>query len=222
MRCLLLPRFDENFDDIASDDGTPIDMTAHIVLKLKPGKSPVLHQNYGPKWYENNIKEIFREAVRNFISTYDMRSLISEREIYDTVKIDIMQRINTYIASLSTTAEFPIEVCNVIVDKARPNAGVLEELNNTAIKMQQKQTAIMEQQMQEERRITEHKRALADREYQATIGFSPQQFIVCNQLKRDIPKYLKEKVFNDLKSDNTRNFKFKITDMYLTSDDACL
>lgn len=42
-------RFDENFDDIASDDGTPIDMTAHIVLKLKPGKSLVLHQNYGPK-----------------------------------------------------------------------------------------------------------------------------------------------------------------------------
>lgn len=46
--------------------------------------------------------------------------------------------------------------------------------------------------------------------------------IVCGQLKRDIPKYLKEKVLNDLKSDNIRNFKFKITDMYLTSDDACL
>jgi hypothetical protein len=46
--------------------------------------------------------------------------------------------------------------------------------------------------------------------------------IVCNKLKRDIQKYLKEKVLNDLKSDNIRNFKFKITDMYLTSDDACL
>lgn len=46
--------------------------------------------------------------------------------------------------------------------------------------------------------------------------------IVCDQLKRDIPKYLKEKVLEDLKSDNIRNFKFKITDMYLTSDDACL
>lgn len=46
--------------------------------------------------------------------------------------------------------------------------------------------------------------------------------IVCNQLKCDIPKYLKEKVFNDLKSDNIRNFKFKITDIYLTSDDARL
>lgn len=46
--------------------------------------------------------------------------------------------------------------------------------------------------------------------------------IVCGQLKRDIPKYLRDKVFNDLKADNIRNFKFKITDMYLTSDDACL
>lgn len=181
-------RHDENFDDIASDDGTPIDMTAHIVLRLKPGKSPVLHQNYGPDWYENNIKEVFREAVRNFISTYDMRSLISEREIYDTVKFDIMQRINVYINNLSKDAEFPIEVCNVIVDKARPNAGVLEELNNTAIKMQQKQTAIMEQEMQEERRITEHKRALADKEYQATIGFSPQQFIMLKSLELENQK----------------------------------
>lgn len=117
-----------------------------------------------------------------------MRSLISEREIYDTVKIDIMERINKYITSLSSTAEFPIEVCNVIVDKARPNAGVLEELNNTAIKMQQKQTAIMEQQMQEERRITEHKRALADKEYQNTIGFSPQQFIALKSLELENQK----------------------------------
>ena len=181
-------RFDETFDDIASDDGTPIDMTAHIVLRLKPGKSPTLHENYGPDWYSNNIKEVFREAVRNFISTYDMRSLISEREIYDTVKVDIMGRINRYIEDLSKDGEFPIEVCNVIVDKARPNSGVLEELNNTAIKMQQKQTAIMEQEMQEERRITEHKRALADREYQATIGFSPQQFIALKSLELENQK----------------------------------
>ena len=46
--------------------------------------------------------------------------------------------------------------------------------------------------------------------------------IVCDKLKRDIPKYLKEKVLEDLKFDNIRNFKFKITDMYLTSYDACL
>ena len=46
--------------------------------------------------------------------------------------------------------------------------------------------------------------------------------IVCDQLKRDIPKYLKDKVLNDLKADNIRNFKFKVTDMYRTSDDACL
>lgn len=46
--------------------------------------------------------------------------------------------------------------------------------------------------------------------------------IVCDQLKRDIPKYLKEKVLEDLKYDNIRNFKFKMTDIYLTSDDACL
>lgn len=181
-------KYSEEFNDIASDDGTPLDLNAHIFIKIKSGKAPILHQNYGQNWYDNNIKEAFREKVRNFISTYDMRSLISAREIYEIVKVDIMDKVNEHISHLNSSAEFPIEIINVIVDKAKPNDNVLEELNNTAIYMQQKQTEVMRQNMQDERKKTEHKRALADKEYQITMGFTPAQFIALKHLELENQK----------------------------------
>ena len=181
-------KYSEDFNDIASDDGTPLDLSAHIIIKIEQGKSPVLHENYGLNWYDNNVKEAFRENVRGFISTYDMRSLISAREIYEDVKIDIINKMNEHINKLNEHAEFPIQIVNVIVDKAKPNDNVLEELNNTAIYMQQKQTEIMRQEMQDERKKTEHKRALADKEYQITMGFTPDQFIALKHLELENQK----------------------------------
>jgi regulator of protease activity HflC (stomatin/prohibitin superfamily) len=176
-------KYSVSFDDIATDEATPLDIDAHIFLKIKAGKSPILHMNYGPDWYENNIRDVFSKHVRNFVSMYDMRTLISERDCYDEIEKTITEDMTAYIAELSKTKEFPIEVVNIVIDKAKPNDNVREELNNTAIYMQQKQTEIMKQDMQKERRQTEHLRALADKEYQLTMGFSPTQFIALRGLE---------------------------------------
>ena len=184
----VIEKYSETFDDIASDDGTPLDMTAHVFIRVIPEKAPILHKNYGQDWYDNNIKEVFRERVRNFISTYNMRSLISEREIYDTVKVDIMKDLKGYVDFCSQRKEFPIEITNVIVDKAKPNEGVLEELNNTAIYMQQSQTESMKQEMQKQRDKTEYLRAIADKRYQQTMNLSADQFIKLKALDVELQK----------------------------------
>lgn len=184
----VIEKYSETFDDIASDDGTPLDMTAHVFIRVIPEKAPILHKNYGQDWYDNNIKEVFRERVRNFISTYNMRSLISEREIYDTVKVDIMKDLKGYVDYCGKSKEFPIEITNVIVDKAKPNEGVLEELNNTAIYMQQSQTESMKQEMQKQRDKTEYLRAIADKRYQQTMNLSAEQFIQLKALDIEIQK----------------------------------
>lgn len=176
------------FDDIATDEATPLDITAHIILKIKDGKSPILHKNYGQEWYKNNVLETFSKHVRNFVSMHDMRTLISERDCYETIEQTLKNDMTIYFAELSKTKEFPIEVINVVIDKAKPNNNVLEELNNTAIYMQQKQTEIMKQDMQKERKKTEHLRALADKEYQLTMGFSPSQFIALRSLELENQK----------------------------------
>lgn len=181
-------KYSENLDDVATNETTPVDMNAHLFLKIKQGKSPIIHNNYGPNWYDNNIKEVFRKYIKDFVSRYNMITLVSDREIYDEIEPIIKKQMTDYIESLSKTKEFPIEVVNVVVDKAMPNEGVREELNNTAIYMQQKNTEIMKQEMQIARKETEHLRALADKEYQLTMGFTPQQFISLRALELENQK----------------------------------
>ena len=181
-------RYSVSFDDIATDETTPLDITAHIFLKIKEGKSPILHKNYGPNWYENNIKDVFSKHIRNFVSMHDMRTLISERDCYETIEKQLKDDMNDHIIELSKTKELPIEVVNIVIDKAKPNKDVLDELNNTAIYMQQKQTELMKQAMQVERKKTEHLRALADKEYQNTMGFTPSQFISLRALELENQK----------------------------------
>jgi regulator of protease activity HflC (stomatin/prohibitin superfamily) len=181
-------KHEELFNDIASDDHTLMDIPAYVTTKIKTGKSPILHMNYGSDWYENNIKEFFSKKIRAFVSTYDMASLIGEREIYDDVEANIKKEMTEYISELSKDREFPIEIVQVFVGKAEPDEQVREELNNTAIKMQQKHTELMKQEMEKERKKTEHLRAEADMEYQRTMNLTAAQFIQLRGLELENQK----------------------------------
>lgn len=176
-------KYTEVFDDVFCNDNTPMDLSAHITLQLVKGKSPVLHTNYGFDWYNNVVKENFRKTVRNFISTYDMYTLTSDREVYDAIEIDITQKLGQYFTDISSTKEFPITIVNVVVDKAKPNDSVMEELNKTATMAQAKLTEIKQQEVEDQRKITEHKRALADMEYRRTMGMTPTEYIQMRTLE---------------------------------------
>ncbi len=181
-------KYTETFDDVFCDDNTPLDLSAHITLKITDGKSPVLHKNYGPDWYQNNVKENFREIVRNFISTYNMYTLVSDREVYDKVKVDITEKMQSYFNKLNDIKEFPIQIVNVVVDKAKPNDMVMEELNKTAAMAQQKITQQRQQEMEDERAITETKRADADRAYMVRMGLSSDAFIKLKYAEIELEK----------------------------------
>lgn len=181
-------KYTETFDDVFCDDNTPLDLSAHIMLKIIDGKSPILHKNYGTEWYDNNVKENFREIVRNFISTYNMYTLVSDREVYDQVKVDITEKMQAYFNKLNATAEFPIIISNVVVDKAKPNDMVMEELNKTAAMAQQKITQQRQQEMEDQRKITEKKRADADVEYMKSMGLTPEAFIKLRYAEIELQK----------------------------------
>jgi hypothetical protein len=176
-------KYTEIFDDVFCNDNTPMDLSAHLTLQLIEGKSPTLHVNYGPDWYNSVVKETFRKIVRNFISTYDMYTLTSDREVYDLIEVDISEKLELYFAEISETKEFPIKIINVVVDKAKPNMSVMEELNKTATMAQAKLTEIKRQEVEDERKITEHKRAMADKEYRITFGMTPSEYIQMRTLE---------------------------------------
>ena len=70
----------ESFDDIMSDDNTPVDLTANIVIQIEKSESPRLISDFGEDYYSVNIKPQFVKYIRDEISNYKMFDLTSNRE----------------------------------------------------------------------------------------------------------------------------------------------
>ena len=174
VRVKIIPvQYDESFTDIMSSDNTPVDLTAHVLIRINKGESPILIKNFGVKWYENDIQKDMCNEVRNEISKYPMMELTCKRTIYDNAS----KRIENVLKDKVKREHIPITIMKVIIDKARPNAEVMEEYNKTAAQIQAKQTQIAASQMQSYRKQAEEKRAEADDAYRAKMGLNPEQYI---------------------------------------------
>lgn len=166
-------QYDEKFTDIMSSDNTPVDLTAHVLIQINKGETPILLKNFGENWYSNDIQKDLCNEVRNEISKYPMMELTCKRTIYDNASKQIEQVL---IAKVQKE-RIPITIMKVIIDKASPNAEVMEEYNKTAAQLQAKQTQMAAAQMQEFRKMAEMKRAEADDAYRVKMSLSPEQYI---------------------------------------------
>lgn len=61
-------KYEEKLDDIISNENTPLDFQTKIVLKVQAGKTPILLKNYGTNWYATNIKEVYTNMTRHYVS----------------------------------------------------------------------------------------------------------------------------------------------------------
>lgn len=181
-------KYSEMFDDVMSDDNTPVDLQAYVILRIKKGKSNILHRNYGEDWYDNNVKETFRKSVRDRVSTFPMYDLTSNREVCEKIENEVYVLLGDYFKRLNDDKEFPVDIMSVVMDRARPNQEVMEEINRTASQIQAKQTQIKQREMEEERVKTEAARAIADKAYQREMGLSADQFIMLKGLEMEMQK----------------------------------
>lgn len=170
-------KYEEVLDDIISNENTPLDFKTQIVLRIKQGKSPVLLKNYGTNWYNNNIKEVYNNLTRHYVSQYSPFDLTSNREVIAHIDSCVKADMIKYIARLSDNKEFPVVVENVITGRAIPNQAQLKEMNNTAAQIQAKQTQERRKEMEVAREQAERQRAISDKAYQREMGLSAEQFI---------------------------------------------
>lgn len=170
-------RYDIAFDDIMSNDNTPLDYATYIILQIREGKSPILMQNYGKDWFKNNVEAVYRNYVREEVSKYSPFDLMSNREVCNKIDSDIQSKMEKYFDSLSKNKEFPIVCKQVITGRAKPNPKQLEEMNNTAAAIQAKQTQDRKAEMQAAREKAEKQRAIADKAYMTELNLNPSQFI---------------------------------------------
>lgn len=170
-------RYDEAFDDIFSNDNTPLDFNTYIMIQIVKGRSPILLKNYGVDWYKNNIQVPYRNFTREEVSKYSPFDLISNREILCRIDSAVMVKMNNYLKSLSSTAEFPIVIKSITTGSAKPNKDQLAEMNATAAAIQKTKTQERNKEMEVARAEAEQARAYADKAYMNSMSLNPDQFI---------------------------------------------
>ena len=67
-----------NMEDLISNDNTPLDFHTVIVTQIKPGKTPILLQNYGVTWFDTNIYNHFCNRVRDYVSQHSPFDIIGK------------------------------------------------------------------------------------------------------------------------------------------------
>lgn len=170
-------RYDESFDDIFSNDNTPLDFNTYINIQIEKGKSPILMKNYGTDWYKNNIQVFYRNKTREQVSRYSPFDLISNREILNRIDSTIIADVKKYVEKLSHDKEFPIIICSVTTGAAHPNKDQMAEMNQTAAAIQAAQTQQRKKEMEQQREAAERQRAIADKAYMNEMNLSASQFI---------------------------------------------
>lgn len=175
----ILPQKKEfKFDDLLSNDNTPLDVSMYMIIQIKKGHTPELLKNYGEKWYETFIDPYFRNKVREYVSSCSPFDLMSNREVLSEFDNKIKKDMENYIGQLSKTkGDFPIIISQVITDRVMPNKEQLEEMNKTAASIQAKQTQEKRSEMEIARAKAERNKAIADKAYMTEMNFTPAQFI---------------------------------------------
>ena len=179
----ILPQKKEfKFDDLLSNDNTPLDVNMYLVYQIQKGKSPILLRNYGENWYETFIEPYFRNKVRELVSTYSPFDLMSNREVLANFDKKLQETMVKYVEELSKKqGEFPITINQVMTDRVMPNSEQLREMNKTAAAIQAKQTQEKRVEMENARAKAENARAIADKAYMNAMNLSPSQFIQLRQ-----------------------------------------
>ena len=179
----ILPQKKEfKFDDLLSNDNTPLDVNMYLVYQIQKGKTPILLRNYGENWYETFIDPYFRNKVRELVSTYSPFDLMSNREVLANFDKKLQETMVNYVEELSKKqGEFPITINQVVTDRVMPNSEQLREMNKTAAAIQAKQTQEKRVEMENARAKAENARAIADKAYMNAMNLSPSQFIQLRQ-----------------------------------------
>lgn len=174
-----------NMQDLVSDDNTPLDFHTIIITQLKPGKSPVLLQNYGADsiWFNTNLYNYYCNLIRDHVSQHNPFELMSNRQVLNKIDSAVLSSMQMRIAELSKDKEFPIVIKQVTIGKAIPNQKQKDEMDRTAEAVQAKQTQLRAKEMQDARETAEIARAKADKAYMREMNLSTQDFINLEWIK---------------------------------------
>jgi regulator of protease activity HflC (stomatin/prohibitin superfamily) len=165
--------YTERFDDMISDDNTPVDFNAYLKLQIKRGETPVLYKGFGQQWYENSLGPTFRAIVRDKASQYKMFDLAGNRIVLKEIEDFVFASIGEYCAKI----QLPVSVLQVTIGAVTPPPEVLEETRRTAAQNQSILTQEARAKSESSRKQAEINKAIADKAYQNQMGMSVDDYL---------------------------------------------
>jgi len=171
--------YEEVFDDLITADNNPVDFKAYIETQIIKGKTPDLHENFGKKWYDQKIQEIFRKFIRNFGRSKTMFELTTNAAVTDMMAKIAMEQTIAHIK----TERLPVKINRVNVGKVSPPLPVIEETIKTAAQKQRSKTETARAKAELSRKAAEKNKAIADKAYRVEFGMTTAEYLKLRQLE---------------------------------------
>jgi hypothetical protein len=170
----------EKFDNLMSDDNTPVDISVDFQTQIIAGKTPELLSKFGEQWYTNSVESRFRALIRDKASSYKMFDLTSNREVLVNIEQDVLSRMKKF---MSDTLHIPVQANFVTIGSVVAPEQVLEETERTAAQNQNILTQEARTKAETSRREAEIAKAGADRAYMEKMNMSNSEYMRMRQIE---------------------------------------
>jgi len=165
--------YKETFDDLITDDNTPVDFDLYVELQVIKGKTPELYKTFGIDWYQNNIAPTIRQLVRDKASQYKMFDLAGNREVLANVEKYVFDNLAEHMKKKGIT----VTLNRTIMGKVTPPKDVLEETQRTAAQNQSALTQDARAKAETARRQAEINKAIADNAYKNQMNMTTTEYL---------------------------------------------
>ncbi|MHC1481097.1 SPFH domain-containing protein [Frateuria aurantia] len=160
-----------SFNDYSSADNILLDFDTAIQYRVKD--PVVLIRDFGNDWFKNNVASQYSAIVREAVKTKTMTDMMSN--VSAAAELD--RQVTAQIRALIQTNGLPIQVLDVTLGRAVPNANVLEQMNETAAQQQRLRTLDAAKLAEDARKAEQESKAAADDAYREKMGMSVDGYL---------------------------------------------
>lgn len=176
------------FNDYSSADNILLDFDTAIQYRVT---DPVkLIRDFGGQWFKNNVASQYSAIVREAVKTKTMTDMMSN--VGAAAELD--RQVTGQIRQLIAASGLPIQVLDVTLGRAVPNANVLEQMNETAAQQQRLRTLDAAKLAEDARKAEQVSKAAADDAYRQKMGLSVEGYLQLQiaQIQADACKAAKQ------------------------------
>jgi regulator of protease activity HflC (stomatin/prohibitin superfamily) len=183
-------RVDAEFNDLMTSDGVPIDFHAVITLQIVDSVKLVrdygadVQQNGVPGYWNRNLDQPFRTAVRDSVKAHGM----NEMAIQATAAEAVDKVVTDHLLAIVKETGVPVKILDVSLGRANPPDAILHQRVETAAQEQRINTERQKKLAEDQRKAAEESRAAADQAYNQKMGLNTEQYVALQaiQMQRDV------------------------------------